>query len=75
MTDADSGITHIYLRQRFNGLEVANADLVVNVMRDGRVLNVAGGFISGIGGQAKTAAGTTPYMNMKRSREGPSASS
>ena len=47
-TDADCGITHIYLRQLYNGLEVSNANFVVNVMPDGRLINVAGGFVGGL---------------------------
>src|SRR5690349_3793095 len=38
-TDISTGITHIYLRQQFNGLEVANADFSINITRDGRVLS------------------------------------
>jgi uncharacterized delta-60 repeat protein len=48
-----SGITrttHIYLRQQFNGLEVANANMNVNITADGRVINVGGGFVSLAGG-------------------------
>lgn len=54
-TDSDSGTTHIYLRQRYNGLPVANADLSVTVLRDGRILSVGGAFISGLGAQAAVA--------------------
>src|SRR5215470_1476036 len=34
-TDSDTGITHIYLRQRVNGLEVAYADLDVSLTSAG----------------------------------------
>jgi extracellular elastinolytic metalloproteinase len=34
-----TGVTHIYLRQRFNGIEVHGADINVNVTKDGRVLS------------------------------------
>ncbi|WP_428938380.1 M36 family metallopeptidase [Fontivita pretiosa] len=47
-TDSLTGLTHIYLRQEFNNLPVLNADMVVNVMRDGRILSVAGGFVPGL---------------------------
>jgi Zn-dependent metalloprotease/methionine-rich copper-binding protein CopC len=43
-TDSDSGLTHIYLQQRVNELEVENTALTVTVTADGKVLNVAGGF-------------------------------
>ncbi|MGH7176651.1 MAG: extracellular metalloproteinase, partial [Tepidisphaeraceae bacterium] len=48
-TDSGSGITHIYLRQQFNGLEVANADININVMRDGRISSIGCGFVAGLG--------------------------
>src|SRR3972149_6569369 len=47
-TDADTGITHIYLGQEYNGLEVSNAYIVVNVNADGCIINVAGGFVPGL---------------------------
>lgn len=34
-----SGVTHIYLHQRYNGIEVHGADINVNVTKDGRVLS------------------------------------
>ncbi len=34
-----TGITHILLRQRVNGIRVWNADFMVNVNREGRILN------------------------------------
>ena len=40
--DADSGMTHIYLKQTYNGLTVSNADMSINVMGDGRILSVGG---------------------------------
>ena len=49
---ADTGITHIYLRQQLDGLDVINANISVNVTADGRVLNVGGGFVSGLAGGA-----------------------
>ena len=53
--DADTGLAHIYLRQRFNNLPVVNANLNVNVTRDGRVLSVGGGFIAGAANAARFA--------------------
>jgi len=46
--DPDTGVTHLYLRQEYNGLEVEGADFVVNVMADGQVINAAGGFVPGL---------------------------
>ena len=50
-TDPDTGTTHIYLRQTYNGLEVANANLNINLTADNRVINVGGGFVPGLTGR------------------------
>jgi ELWxxDGT repeat protein len=47
-TDDGTGVTHIYLRQMWNGLEIVNANLSVNVATDGQVLNVGGGLLPGL---------------------------
>src|SRR5438045_3385123 len=57
-TDADSGVTHIYLRQVYNGLPVINGNLGVNVARDGRIINVNSSFVSGL--SAKQNANNLP---------------
>jgi hypothetical protein len=44
-----TGMTHIYLGQTYNGLEVANTSMNFNVMADGRVLSVGSSFVSGLG--------------------------
>ncbi len=45
-TDSDTGVTHIYLRQRVGGIEVANSNLNVNLLSNGSVLSVGGGFMA-----------------------------
>src|SRR5262245_36973893 len=47
-TDADTGFTHIYLRQRVNGLEVAYADIAVSLTVRGEVIAAGGGFVPGL---------------------------
>jgi extracellular elastinolytic metalloproteinase len=47
-TDSDTGVTHIYLRQRVNGLEVAYADLDVSLTSAGEVIAAGGGFVAGL---------------------------
>ena len=47
-TDTDTGMTHIYLRQQVNGLEIANANANFNVRSDGRILSIGSTFVSGI---------------------------
>ncbi len=44
--------THIYLRQRHRGLPVYNAQLHINVNRDGRILSVNNSFLPGLAGAA-----------------------
>lgn len=40
-----SGVTHVYYRQQVNGLPVLNANMNVNVARDGRILSAGGWFM------------------------------
>lgn len=40
-----SGVTHLYFRQRVNGIPLYNAQLHVNVTRDGRILSVNNAFL------------------------------
>jgi len=47
-TDADSGTTYIYLRQKVNGLEVVNAELSISILASGAVFTVGGGFVAGL---------------------------
>jgi hypothetical protein len=41
-----NGVTHLVFRQRFRDIEVGNAEWVVNLDRDGRVLNAGGDLYS-----------------------------
>ncbi|MEM7587173.1 MAG: M36 family metallopeptidase [Acidobacteriota bacterium] len=43
-----NGTTHIYLKQRFEGIEVYNAILNVNVARDGSIINLGNNFVSNL---------------------------
>ena len=43
-----SGVTHVNLNQRFQGLEVFDAHATVNVAADGRVVFAAGAFVRGL---------------------------
>jgi len=47
-TSASTALTHVFLRQTRDGLEIANANLHVAVTADGRVLSVDGGFVPGL---------------------------
>lgn len=55
-----SGATHVYVRQRFNGIEIADANYAVNVDRAGDVFHVAGKFEVDI---ASRIANSTPGIS------------
>jgi hypothetical protein len=46
--DSHNGVTHVYLKQRYHGIDVYGADLSVNVARDGSVINVGNRFVSNL---------------------------
>jgi hypothetical protein len=52
-TDSHNGVTHIYLRQQIDGIEVANAEMSTNVARDGKVINLNSSFIKELRAAAK----------------------
>jgi len=43
-----TGATHIYLQQNYQGIPVYNAQLQINVNRDGRIVSVNNSFMSGL---------------------------
>ena len=47
-TDEYNGITHIYLQQRYKGIEVANGNLNINIAIDGSVINLGHSFVSNL---------------------------
>jgi extracellular elastinolytic metalloproteinase len=49
-----NGVTHIYLRQRFDGLEVFNGDININIDREGRVINLGNRFVSDLKNSVNT---------------------
>lgn len=42
-----NGVTHVYLRQKVNGLEVLNGDININVDRFGQVISYGNSFAKG----------------------------
>ena len=48
MSSKITGATHIYLRQRYQGIPVYNGQLQINVNRDGRIISVNNSFLAGI---------------------------
>ena len=47
-TDAHTGVTHVYLVQTHEGIEVFNGLMTVNVARNGKVLSAASRFVPGL---------------------------
>ena len=47
-TDAHTGVTHVYLVQTHEGIEVFNGLMTVNVARNGKVLGAASRFVPGL---------------------------
>ncbi|MEO1366011.1 MAG: M36 family metallopeptidase, partial [Acidobacteriota bacterium] len=54
-----SGATHLYLRQTHQGLGIYNAQLHINVNRDGRIISVNNAFVPGV---ALQKAAPTPRI-------------
>jgi extracellular elastinolytic metalloproteinase len=57
-TNERTGVTHVYLRQRYRGVEISGADLTVNVSRDGHVLNHVGQFVASVRSAVNQPAST-----------------
>ena len=49
-----TGATRIYLQQRYQGIPVYNAQLQINVNRDGRIISVNNSFMAGLQGAVKS---------------------
>lgn len=43
-----NGVTHVYLRQKVNGLEVLNGDININVDRFGKIISYGDSFAKGV---------------------------
>jgi extracellular elastinolytic metalloproteinase len=56
-----TGATHVYLQQRYRGIPVYNAQLQINVNRDGRIISVNNSFLPGI---ARAVTSLTPRMQL-----------
>ncbi len=59
-TDDYNGVTHVYFRQRFNGIEVYQANININIARDGSVINIGNDFVAN--GSAKLNAKTPTLL-------------
>lgn len=66
----DSGLTHVYLRQRHAGLDVLGANMTVNVARGGRVVYAPSRFISGIAGKVSGTATRSSALAVRDAMKG-----
>ena len=62
-TSGHSGVTHVYLRQRFNDIDVHGADMNVNVTRDGAILGAGTSFVPNL---RAAISGTTAGLDAER---------
>ena len=58
-TSSHTGVTHLYFTQQLGGIDVFNGVLNVNVMPDGRILNVGTRFV---GDLKRRVAATAPSL-------------
>ncbi|MEX0937629.1 MAG: M36 family metallopeptidase [Pirellulales bacterium] len=56
VTSDHNGVSHLYMRQTYNGLEVANAAININVTADGRIVNAGSTFLGSLNGPQNPAA-------------------
>jgi len=57
-TDSHNNVTHIYLRQRINGIEVLFANAGVHIDKEGRIVSLNTSMISGLNQSANTKSAT-----------------
>lgn len=57
-TDASTGLTHVYLRQRYQGIEVVGAVANVTVAGNGKLVALNQNFVAGTAAKARTSAPT-----------------
>lgn len=70
-----NGVTHLRYRQRFAGADVLHSDFVINIDREGRILNAGGALFSAPDPKESTASDTTliPAIRAAMNRADPSA--
>ena len=67
-TDAHNGVTHIYFTQRYNGVEVYNGEINVNIDKNNKIINLGNRFISNIDKKIPVApASLTPLSAVQAS--------
>ena len=54
-TTQHNGVTHVYLKQRLDGIEVWNGQINVNVAADGSIINLGNLFVADLASKVNTA--------------------
>src|SRR4030095_11812179 len=67
VASAHNGVTHVYLQQRYRGIDVWDAILTVSIGADGRVISAGSRFISNI---ASAAGGQQPRRTAELAASG-----
>lgn len=62
-TTRHNGVTHLYLRQRLNGIEVFGSEVNVNISKDGAIINLGGEFIPHLSAAANAR---TPVLSPEK---------
>ncbi|OUJ69123.1 T9SS-dependent M36 family metallopeptidase [Hymenobacter crusticola] len=60
-TEPASGITHVYLRQRYQGIEVYGAEADVHLNQANKLVSMHSNFVAGVAAQARAA--TVPALS------------
>ncbi|OAD20350.1 elastinolytic metalloproteinase Mep, partial [Candidatus Thiomargarita nelsonii] len=55
-----NGVTHIYLRQEYNGIELFNGDIAIHIAKDGSVIKVNNQFVPNLSQAVNT---TKPFIS------------
>jgi extracellular elastinolytic metalloproteinase len=63
----DSGVTHVYLRQRLRGIEVFGGEMNVNLRRDRSILSLDHSFVRDLAGAANTRVPVRDAVQAARS--------
>ena len=53
-TDKHNGLTHIYFRQQYAGIEIHSANININILHTGKVLNMGNGFVPNLAEKVNT---------------------
>ncbi len=61
-TTKNNGVTHVYLRQTLNGIEIFNANSSLNFSQDGNLLSFNNGFIAGAESRIRISKNTISYI-------------